>query len=130
VEDVIAERELEVVGSPSRKVKVRLSRPIQVDTGDWACTHRIVGLGDDMVGVTSGVDSMQALQLALDHVRTILEQSSERLAWFGNEEMGSGIPRSIPVVLPRSYATSIEQVIEGTMARWAEDLKCRFRPAK
>jgi hypothetical protein len=127
VEEIVAERELEVLGSPSRKVIVRIGKPVRESSGEWGCPHRIEGLGEASVEVTYGVDSMQALQLAMDRVRAILGESAERVAWFGDEQLGSGMPRTVPVILPRSYAVAVEEMIDRTLARWSEDMKCRSR---
>jgi hypothetical protein len=61
-------------------VIINLGRPLpRVKEGsefnEWYCTFQIVGLGDETIGTTFGVDGMQALLLALKIAGKIIAAS-------------------------------------------------------
>lgn len=95
--DVVAERRLEcVAGDGSRTVVViRFGSPHPDPlsaNGDWCCPHQIVGLGEEGVGASFGVDSLQALLLSVYRVRLELaaraRAASVDLDWLGLPELG------------------------------------------
>ncbi|WP_407663045.1 DUF6968 family protein [Micromonospora radicis] len=61
-------------------------------SGDWGCPFQIDGLGDDSVQEAFGVDSLQALLLAIWSVRLELaeraERTSVRLDWLEQRALG------------------------------------------
>ncbi len=94
--DVIAERKLEAHDSGSNllSVTVRVGRPERDPAGGWICPHQILGLGDEMVYGAAGVDSLQALLLAIKmariHLQTRKDQSL-RLDFAGMQDWGMSI---------------------------------------
>ena len=88
--DVVVSRTLEAVHPDGSRTEVQISigRPFPdpLPGGDWCCTFRITGLGDDTVRAAFGVDSMQALLLALVKVRLELS-GSVRLEWLGGSDL-------------------------------------------
>jgi hypothetical protein len=94
--DVIAERLIVAVsGDGSRTdVVLRVGKPAPdpLPGGDWGCPWQIAGLGDEAVDVTFGVDSLQALLLAVYAVRVTLAERADRAAvrldWFGVPGLG------------------------------------------
>jgi hypothetical protein len=70
--EVIAERRLYVEGEPDRVVRVLLGKPVRRPTAsneDFSlCPYQIVGLGNETIRAAGGVDSIQALQLAMEMV--------------------------------------------------------------
>ena len=95
IADVIAERELEARHrhtGESRRVIVRIGRP-RPDSepgGDWACATQIEGIGDDAATDAYGVDSTQALQLAMQMIAIRLENDAAELelTWLGGKDLG------------------------------------------
>jgi hypothetical protein len=68
--EVIAERQMTYVANDgsSTAVSVHVGKPIpdpSAEHGDWFCPYKISGLGDSEVRAIFGVDSMQALLLAI-----------------------------------------------------------------
>ncbi|MGI8553491.1 MAG: DUF6968 family protein [Dehalococcoidia bacterium] len=63
--------------------------------GEWSCTFRILGLGDDQTYTAFGIDSVQALYLALKTAGTLIMSSkagrSMELDW--SELDNCGFPR-------------------------------------
>jgi hypothetical protein len=96
LEDVIAERTLQVLddhGSLPRTATVRIERPRQCESGEWQCRVQIVGLFDDRVwGGALGLDAVQALQLVMLTIGSMLETSKEgragRLRFEGESDLG------------------------------------------
>jgi len=83
--DIIAEREL-VADSPKKghfHVVIRIGRPYQVSDVEWACPVVIEGLHSRLPDI-HGIDSFQALMLALNLVRSLLEgfvEEGGKLSW-------------------------------------------------
>jgi hypothetical protein len=66
---VIAKRILTCVEDPTFKITVRLDRPRLVrKTGDYECSFEILGSGLKRARSAAGLDSFQALQLALSMI--------------------------------------------------------------
>lgn len=64
--EVIAVRRLFLVDEPNREILVKMGKP-QKTPGeeDFYCPYQITGLGDEKLGASVGIDSFQAMQLAL-----------------------------------------------------------------
>lgn len=90
--DVIAERELEAEkDAKSCTVTVRLGRPVKSeDAPDYRCPYQVVGIGDDVVRSASGVDSIQALELAFKMlgVELYLRYKEFAFTWLGDPDIG------------------------------------------
>ena len=90
-EQIIAERRMTLNTGPGNttEVKVALSRPMKsANEAEYACSVQILGLGDEKTRSIYGVDSMQALQLALRFASQMLEDHRKNLRWLGNEDIG------------------------------------------
>jgi hypothetical protein len=95
--EIVAERHLEAVAADGTRapVVVKIGRP-RPDTlssnGDWCCPHQIVGLGEERVGASFGVDSLQALLLSVHGLQLKLSQRAEAasvgLDWLGFPDLG------------------------------------------
>lgn len=100
---VIATRKLQL--SDGREVLVSISAP-RVDGEDYRCDYQIDGLGNQKIYKSYGVDSMQALVLALQKIGAFLHTSNEwtdgLLSWEGgavDRDLGFPVPdiiRDIP----------------------------------
>jgi hypothetical protein len=95
--EIMAERQLEAVTTDGARtrVTVRFGRPRPDElsaNGDWCCPHQIVGLGEEGVGASFGVDSLQALLLSVYKVRLKLDEraaaAAVRLDWLGQPDLG------------------------------------------
>lgn len=88
----VYERELEMNGSESSKVLVRLgvAKEDRAHAGLWLCPFQIVGIGDEDVHLVSGVDGIDALLVALGTIAVHLRAAQRRftLAWFGMADLG------------------------------------------
>jgi hypothetical protein len=106
VGEVIATRDFVLDGM--EKVTVSIGKPQQLpDHEDWYCPYRTLGVGSGKVRCAYGVDSAQALILALSMIGAELYTSDEyetgRLCWFGpppKGDLGFPVHETIRDVLP------------------------------
>jgi hypothetical protein len=77
----IAERRLKVSGLASREVTIRIGIP-ERDQGDSRCAFQVTGLSNDAVRYACGIDSLQALNLALVGARSAVENDIRVLSAF------------------------------------------------
>ncbi|CAN5120016.1 hypothetical protein BH10PSE1_BH10PSE1_33470 [soil metagenome] len=91
--DVICEREFNTtIDGVVYPIRVSWDRP-QPDRGDWRCDFRIVWPdGKISNGYAPGVDSTQALVLALYQISGRLETAEMPVFWFDNAENELGLP--------------------------------------
>jgi hypothetical protein len=88
----IAERVLSIEGS-TETVIVRLGEPLPFPDGeDWYCPYEVVRGDQRMVRFAAGIDSLQALQLALigaaSNVFVTNRELNQALRWYENRELG------------------------------------------
>jgi len=100
---VIARREFEL--GDSGKVILEVGTPYPVDDGKtWFCPYRILGLGNERVKRTGGIDSVQAVYMALQMAGTDLYTSDpsrqKELTWCGQLNLGLPVPKTIADMVP------------------------------
>jgi len=91
--EVIARRELAALGRDGerRAVEVRFGKPTPSGRlgGEWGCPVQIIGLGPERIKDAFGVDSVQAIQLALRlatvDLHSLASANALRLEWLGGE---------------------------------------------
>jgi hypothetical protein len=81
---VVARRELLLSGR--KKVTVEIGKPRKFrGSPDYFCPFRIRGIGDDFLSRTGGIDAIQALELVMTHIGSLLYYSEEakagKLTW-------------------------------------------------
>ncbi len=124
---VIAERLLSVVGEPDRTLVVRIGQPRPSDPEGWACEFAVVGL-EGAAGVVYGVDSLQALQNAVEAARVALRSSRLVCTWAGGVPGEVGLPRSVPTFEGSGFREKIEHHIDREVrkfVRWAKGSRGR-----
>lgn len=112
---VIAARELSL--DDAQTIRVLIGTPKQrTDSNEWYCPYQTVGIGSGRVGISFGVDFVQALVLALSMVGAELYCSKEheagRLSWECGAvkgDLGFPVPESIRDVLPGNQGTNESQ---------------------
>jgi hypothetical protein len=87
--DVIVQRVFTIDGRSTPAV-LRIGRPQEHPEGDWVCSVQITGLGEDEVYEAAGVDSLQALVMALQMARTTLQahRRTHHITWLGGDDLG------------------------------------------
>jgi len=116
----IAMRTLIDSQDPDTAVTVSIDNPIQVGD-DWACTFRIDGMGIEEQA--HGVDSLQALLLAVEGARRALQQSGRTLTWtIGGQPAGetgdTGLPRQVPTIVDLAERDRIDHMIDDAVNQW------------
>jgi hypothetical protein len=119
---VIAERHLSVVGEPDREFVIRIGQPRPSDPEGWACDFAVVGV-DEGSGVVYGVDSLQALQNAIEAARATIRSSRLVCTWEGGVPGEVGLPRTVPTFEGSGFRERIERHIDRELrkfVRWAK----------
>ncbi|MEY9212352.1 hypothetical protein NI17_006050 [Thermobifida halotolerans] len=111
--EIVAERRLDAVSDRGERtpVVVRIGRPLpdphslpEGNGGDWCCPHQILGLGDDTVQASFGVDSLQALLLSVYALQLKLTEranaASVRLDWLGLPDLGLKVDPQVHRLMP------------------------------
>jgi hypothetical protein len=99
---VIAERILDLDGSGGpRQVRVLIGEPRCLsDSTDCFCPYQVIGLVEETVRYTEGVDGAQAIYLAMEAVGTLLAATPEarggRLTWYGERALGFPVREQRP----------------------------------
>src|SRR5271155_3833716 len=87
---VVASGTLTEDGQPPNRAEIVLGAPRRLGT-DWECPFSLRGLEDESVKATTGSDSLQALQLAIQALRVLLEENGRRFLWSPSDPaFGSG----------------------------------------
>jgi hypothetical protein len=89
---VIATRSIALLGD-TQAVTVTIGTPQAFSDGkDYYCPYQIIGIGDERIRYASGVDTIQALFLALKKIGSVLHSSDPAragsLTWLGNSDLG------------------------------------------
>jgi hypothetical protein len=117
--DVIAEREFVLTRPSGRKtrIQVRFGKPIRgkgASRGDpWWCPVEVEGAGLESFRPVAGIDSLQALILALELASRVLPDEVERagfsIEWFGDSERlvlaRHGLSRGVENTMLSLFAT-------------------------
>ncbi|MCZ6592725.1 MAG: hypothetical protein O7F69_11460 [Alphaproteobacteria bacterium] len=104
VGNVIAERELEL--ADGRTVQVVIGQPqLFPEGGSFYCPIRITGIGKEKIMHAGGVDSVQALLLAMQMISANLYTSDEgragTLTWLGKRNLGLPVAAPIQDLVPK-----------------------------
>ena len=108
-----------VYRAPSGKpVVVTLGVPQPVPGSDWGCPLQITGLNRTWrkPKYVFGIDSFQALHLAIQGAGVVLESAKQKLEWLGQTE-DLGVPKFLPW-LPKPQQERLEAVIERELTKW------------
>jgi len=108
----IASRNLLCFDHDNRRSVVRVGRPQMVRTSTvWQCPFEIRGLPEPAKDFGFGVDSIHAIQMALDGIRRILVTSGLDLNWEGMRTADPGFPMIIPMGFGREFELRLEKMI-------------------
>ena len=68
-----------------------------------------------------GIDSLQALQLAMQGAGVVLESAKQKLEWLGQTE-DVGMPKFLPW-LPKRQQDRLEAIVEREITKWLRRAK-------
>lgn len=110
---VVAERILRIVGPHEATVRIRFGKPRKDrSSGDFFCPFLIEGLEEETVRQAWGMDSMQALQSAMQAVRLALAPHARRLKWDGGAQGTLGFPMAVPDLFGARFSRRLERIVE------------------
>jgi hypothetical protein len=101
ITEIIAERRLYLEGQPDIKIRVILGKPLRMTRSSHnafvLCPYQIIGIGDEKVRSASGIDEVQALQLAMEMIGSELYFKLNRncggnLRWEAGKNGNLGFP--------------------------------------
>jgi hypothetical protein len=100
LDPIVASRVLTLDGDDDVRIEFELPKQHEGDNGDYRCRYRITGLGADRISYAMGVDSLQALLLAVGRASNDLYASDAwrqgRLRWMADLINGDLGLRSAP----------------------------------
>ena len=93
---VIATRLLIVDDRPETEVVISLGHPRKVDSenGDFVCPYQITGIGSNNVRYAVGMDTLQAIQFAIQmiaaEISAVNRELDGKLSWLevGHKDLG------------------------------------------
>jgi hypothetical protein len=102
-----------------KPVVVTLGVPQSVPGSDWGCPLQITGLNTAWrrPKYVFGIDSFQALHLAMQGAGVVLESAGEQLEWLGQTE-DLGMPKVLPW-LPKPQQDRLQAIVEREVTKWA-----------
>ncbi|HZI11083.1 MAG TPA: hypothetical protein VE153_11905 [Myxococcus sp.] len=122
---IVAERHFDLDGRV-KAVRVRIGKPRRdPKTGNYWCTFAVSGLGRGMSFMVWGVDSLQALQLAMRAAGELLREEGQGLTWCGESDLG--FARTLPAFLSLPAQSRIERVIDRELKRFERPAPSRRR---
>ena len=107
------------------EVMIGLSRPIQLESGDWSCAFTTDQGSPECARQAHGVDELQALLLAIEGLHMTLSRSGRCLTWLG-EPGDTGVPRPSPLMFGLAFRQRVERMIELELEQVAEEHRERF----
>jgi len=94
--EVIAIRQLKLTGEPDREALVKIGKPERSEHDDYCCRVQVTGIGNEQVHGIFGIDSVQALELAMRFLGAELQrlntQHQGRLRWGDAPKGWFGFP--------------------------------------
>jgi hypothetical protein len=124
---LVAVRRVRKGGSSRQEVVVWLGKPRKVSREEWVCPYHVSGTWIKKSQYAHGIDSFQALLLALEGIRVVLEKSGKQLEWAGGELGDHGFPRFVPTFYGLRFVRRLNRLIDREVARFARVAKARSR---
>lgn len=124
---VIAVRQLHGEGRRPKVVTVKLGKPRRSKEIDWECPFSITGLGIRGIQYGRGVDAVQALSMALEGARVLLERSGARLSWSAGQPGDTGFYRFVPKFFGPKFSKRLERIIDREVERFGRAIEMKHR---
>jgi len=119
-------RELKNETSDNRDiVTVSIGKPERRNEGEFLCPFQVVGLENSDLQYAYGVDCFQALIMALEGIRAILEKSGKSLTWIGGQKGDHGFPGFVPSFYGLDFSRHLHGVIANEIKRFTEKAQRR-----
>ena len=118
---VVAQRELRET-STDRTLMVQIGKPRRGDRA-WECPFRICGLGRTRVRVAYGVDAVQALVMAVEGTRVLIQKSGRSISFLADGD--GGVPRYVPQWYGTQFAQRIGRMIDRELDKFDQSIAAR-----
>ncbi|MFY0527393.1 DUF6968 family protein [Archangium gephyra] len=114
---IMAERRFESAGGSGPRASIRVRAPVKDSrTGNYKCSVEWVHSGEKELFELWGIDSMQALQLAIRAAGDLVKGAEGDLRWVGSDDGYLGFPRTYPEFLPKALLRKLERMIDRELA--------------
>jgi hypothetical protein len=121
---IMAERRFELVGNPAKHASVRVRRPAKdPGTGNYRCSVEWIRPEEHEMFELWGIDSMQALQLAIRAAGDLVKVYEDNLSWAGSQDGYLGFPKTFPEQLPKALQRKLERMIEREISTHTRKLE-------
>lgn len=123
---VVAEREYKV---GRETILLQIGTPHRASwKTDFYCPIRLVRAGKPQLKRVFGIDSVQALMLAFDLAKVLLETTSPKIRWFAGERPGDvGIYRRLTTGLGMDFDQGIERMVDKAILKRTRELERRHK---
>lgn len=126
---VVAEREYKV-GRQTILLQIGTPHRASWKTAFY-CPIRLVRGGKPQLNRVFGVDSVQALMLAFDLAKVLLETTSPRITWFAGERRGDvGISKRLTTGLGLEFDKRLERMVDDAVLKRSRQLERQHKEAK
>lgn len=123
---VVAEREYKV-GRETTLLQIGTPHRASWKT-DFYCPIRLVRAGKPQLKRGFGFDSVQALMLAFDLAKVLLETTSPKIRWFAGEQPADvGIYRRLTMGLGMDFDHGIERMVDKAILKRTRELERRHK---
>jgi len=112
---VLGTRWLVEARNPRVRALVQLGEPEQVAKHEWRCPYEIRGAGARGVKYAYGVDALQALSLAFQGIRALVDSLPHDLDWMG-EPIELAFPRMIPYFGSNKFTRRLQKMVDQELA--------------
>lgn len=104
---IMATRVLSISNGEAKELVVVLYQPYEIDKDEWVCVFKL----GEQKKKAHGIDSFQALIMAIEGIRYLLDNTSINLNWCEGSNF-LGFPKFVPMFLPDNYISDIESILE------------------
>ena len=114
---IMAERRFESADGVGPRASIRVRAPARDSrTGNYRCSVEWVHSGEKELFELWGIDSMQALQLAIRAAGELVKGYEGALQWVGGSDGYLGFPRALPEFLPKAFLRKLERMVDRELA--------------
>lgn len=126
IKNALCRRRFTVAGDPGRIIVATVGLPEPDPAGDWRCPFSVEGVAGGGPFDAHGIDALQAVLLAIEGTRKVLDDSRLTLSWNGGDSDDTGIPHMIPLFLPATIRRSMERSIDRQAKAFARRSRLRM----
>ena len=128
---ILAERRFELLSRPGAHASIRIRRPARDPrTGNFKCSVEWIHPQERELFELWGLDSMQALQLAILAAGDLVNAYGEPLQWAGGQGGYLGFPGAYPEGLSKALLRKLERLINREIAAHTRQATAKRKPQR